>query len=123
MSLRDLYECHRYEPFPERWRGARVEGHCLLTIDAQVGACMAVFFERRGELGNYGTWVLQEFHTDLSEVLESLGEGREGADPYFRRMHRISAGMLAHLSRREGARKRERRWWQRPVRRQRQKAG
>jgi hypothetical protein len=113
MSLRDLYEVHRCEPFPAHLRGRRVEGHCLVTIDAHAAACMEVFFESRGGLGNIGVWTLQEFHTDLSEVLETLGAG---ADPYFLRMHRLTAGMLAHASRKAAARKRPRGWWQMRVR-------
>jgi hypothetical protein len=113
MSLRELYDLHRSEPFPAACRGLRVEGHCLLTIDAHASACMAVFFQTRGQIGHHATWVLQEFHTDLSEVLERLG-----ARPhrYLVRMHRITGAMLAHVSRQSASRRRPRQWWQMRVR-------
>jgi hypothetical protein len=118
-QLCDLYHLHRAEPFPAHLRGRRIEGHCLATIDAHASACMAVFFQNKGQLGNGGIWTLQEFHTDLSEVLEALGPA---GDPYFIRMHRLTAGILAHASRKAAARKRPRQWWQVRVPRARMRA-
>lgn len=131
-SLRELWDEHESEPFPPALVGARVEGHCLLTLEAHAAGCARAFFENRGFLGYYGAGVLLECHTDLSEVLEAMhrdavrgrarGRPTPGPDPYFLRLHEITGRMLAHLSRRHAAKGPAQRWWHEPPERSRSSA-
>lgn len=126
LSLRELWERHESEPFPAAWVGRRVEGHCLLTLDAQAAGCARAFFAGEGFLGYYGAGVLLECHTDLSEALEAIereavrasarGLPADGAPEYILRMHELTGRMLGYISGRQAAAKRPRRWWQRPAR-------
>ena len=123
-TLHDLYELHVSDGFPVSLAGRRVEGHCLASLDAQASGCIRAFFEQGGWLGYYGLGVLQECHTDLSEVLESMertaarraamGLPMEDADSYFVRMHELTGAILAYISRARPVRRRA--WWQGPVR-------
>lgn len=133
-TLRELWELHESEPFPAAWAGRRVEGHCLLTLDAQVSGCARAFFEQRGFLGYYGAGVLLECHLALAEVLEELdrqrarnaargwavewkGSAVEEIPGYVLRMHELTGRMLAYTSRRQASAPRAHRWWQEPARR------
>src|SRR5688572_11725005 len=125
-TLRDLYDLHVSDDFPASLAGRRIEGHCLASLEAQASGCIRAFFEQGGWLGYYGVGVLQECHTDLSEVLESMeraaarraamGLPMEAAAPYLVRMHEWTGAILAYISRARPVRRR-RAWWQRPVRR------
>lgn len=92
MQLAHLWREHLEAGYPSELKGVEIAGCDVVTLDAEVTACVSAVIMRTGDTDERICRRLQEIHEALERTLDDAGEPAAG---YCERLNRlVNAALL-----------------------------